>query len=97
MIFTFQECGACRTCEIACSYRFTGEFNHTLSAIRVIDAPDGDGFAIDLNGTSGVNGRFICDACKNEDEPYCMRYCHKREELRAILNQYIEKVQKECK
>lgn len=91
MVFAFDECGACKTCEIACSYRFTGEFNHKLSALEVIDNPEGDGFAVDLNETPGRNGRFVCDGCKDAEEPFCLRYCHKREELRQIIEEYRKK------
>lgn len=89
MVFPFKECGACRTCEIACSYKHTGEFNHKVSSLEVLENKDDQGFSIKiLEKPEGE--RYACDGCVGEKMPACMVYCHKKDELRVILDKFLE-------
>lgn len=89
MDFTMKECAGCTTCEIACSYRHTGEFNHNVSSIQIIVNQEEPGYKVRLT-TDASTGRIPCDGCKDvEGEALCMRYCHKRDDLKIILDQFI--------
>ena len=87
MIFNLEGCGGCNTCEIACSYRFTGIFNHHKSAIVILETEDKVGFNVELIDKEGT-GRFVCDACQDLDEPVCVQYCHKADELKKMIQEY---------
>lgn len=91
MKFEFTDCGGCTTCQLACSYKHTGAFQPDGSSIQ-IQCKEDYGFEVEIaEETDGK--RFACDGCKNlEDggQPMCVRYCHKREDLIAIIDQYCE-------
>lgn len=87
MDFKMAECGGCTTCEIACSYRHTKEFNHLISSIEIVELENEQGYAVRLT-EDGALGRIPCDGCIGT-EPMCLMYCPKREELREILDQFI--------
>jgi Fe-S-cluster-containing hydrogenase component 2 len=89
MDIAMQECGGCLTCEMACSYKQTGEFNHHISGIEILKNKEGKGYIVRLIEDSS-EGRISCDACVDlEGGPMCMRYCHKREDLKVIIDQFI--------
>lgn len=92
MDFEMKECGGCTTCEIACSYKQAQEFNHAVSSIEIIRNQDGPGYKVRLLEDS-TTGRPPCDGCRELDgDPLCMRYCHKPEDLKAIIDQFAAKV-----
>ena len=90
MIFKMASCGGCRTCEIACSFKHTGEFKPSASSIKILDREDGLGFRVCLfeNSTEKSNA---CDGCANLDEPLCLQYCEKREDLEKILQDFLKR------
>jgi len=90
MIFPFKECGACRTCELACSYRKSGDFNPRVSAIEILENSDEPGFSVRLVDEPGGK-RYICDGCPDDETPMCMEYCNKYQQLRRILDDYLER------
>ena len=88
MDFDMKDCGGCITCEIACSYKHKGEFNHLLSSIEIVEKKDEPGYKVRLIEDPS-SGRIPCDACVNcDDEPMCMKYCPKKEQLEDILNRF---------
>jgi carbon-monoxide dehydrogenase iron sulfur subunit len=80
MIFDFPDCGGCRTCELACSFHFTKEFNDKNSAIKIVEKEKG-GFL--------VNFLDKCDSCLNKEEPLCIQYCKESEKLKELLDKYV--------
>jgi Fe-S-cluster-containing hydrogenase component 2 len=94
MIFEMASCGGCRTCEIACSFKHTGEFAPSVSSIKILDKEDGLGYRVCLIPVSNVMSR-ACDGCKELDEPLCIQYCVKGEDLRKILDTFMEKTKSE--
>jgi Fe-S-cluster-containing hydrogenase component 2 len=90
MLFDMPSCGGCRTCEIACSFKHKGEFVPTVSSIKILDKEDELGFVVSLLEES--DGQSIaCDCCKELDEPLCLQYCEKSEDLKEMLGQFMEK------
>ena len=90
MDYELEGCGGCKTCEIACSFKHTGSFNHSISSIEIVEREDGKGYFIRIHDDSS-SGRIPCDGCLDVDgEPMCVVYCHKREGLLEIINQFIE-------
>ena len=73
---------------MACSYRFTGEFNVNIAAIRIIEREDRMGFDVEL--VDDPNEPFQCDGCVDYDIPYCVQFCHLRDELQRLINQFLE-------
>lgn len=88
MKFDLKDCGGCKTCKLACSYRFTGGFSFDSSAIDIIEKTDGPGRYVILNGkNSGF--RYICDGCKDLTGPMCIQYCHLRDELKECIKEFL--------
>ena len=60
-------CSGCRTCELACSFHHSGIFSPELSSIKISKS----------NRTGIIRWHLdsSCDACKNEDQPFCVKYC----------------------
>jgi Fe-S-cluster-containing hydrogenase component 2 len=88
MIFPFDKCGGCRTCEIACSFKFNGVFNHFLSAMQVVE--QSDGYSL-LFSEGELPGGFVCDGCKGLDTPMCVEYCNDQEELKEIIQSFLDR------
>lgn len=95
MDYTMAECAGCLTCEIACSYKHNKEFNHLISSIEIVELENEQGYKVRLIEDSST-GRIPCDGCLGlDDEPMCVSYCPKRQELKAILDQFItERIKK---
>ena len=83
-----KECGGCQTCEIACSFRQTGEFNNLVSSIEIIELVEKPGYKVRIHQES--SGRRIkCDGCiKETGEPLCVQYCRQPEKLLNIINDF---------
>jgi Fe-S-cluster-containing dehydrogenase component len=88
MRFEMKDCGGCRTCAMACSYKFTGEFNSDHAAIRIIEREDGMGFDVELIDDEGEE--YLCDGCLEYDTPLCVQFCHFKEELTSFINILLE-------
>lgn len=88
MIFEMPSCGACRTCEMACSFHHTLEFNPACSSLKILEKPGGDGFLVDLLEESG-DGRQACDGCLGLDIPLCMQYCCQIDDLKNIIDIFL--------
>lgn len=90
MLFKLEGCGGCRTCEIACSFKLTGEFNHQAAGIEIVEQENGVGFDVRLlDHPEGT--RLACDGCKDLKEPFCLSYCHQRIELQRIIEEFKKK------
>jgi len=61
LILKPEKCVNCRTCELVCSYAHFGQFNPTLSAVKVIDFPE-----------DVVTVPVMCLQC---DDPACEKVC----------------------
>lgn len=85
MIFEMPMCNGCRTCEMACSFKHSGEFNPSMSAIKVSDKGEGRGFSISLAEVSGGDN-FVCVACRE-----CTQYCPAAGDLGEIIQEFERK------
>ncbi len=95
MDFKLDDCGGCTTCEIACSLKQTGQFNHGISGIQIVEEKDGQGYFVRIIEDPST-GRIPCDGCMDIDgDPMCVRYCHKADELRGIISKFIDARKKE--
>lgn len=94
MIFDMPECGGCRTCEIACSFKQMGKFNADVSSLQVLYRDDGPGYRIRLVEDGEDSVRFSCDLCQDREIPECMEYCHEKEKLKEILINFGKKTGK---
>jgi len=83
-------CGGCRTCEMACSYHHTGEFNPARSSFIIVEKEDEAGYVLQLL-EQATGGAIACDGCQGLDEPLCLQYCREHEELLPIMTQFFEK------
>lgn len=85
MVFEMEDCGGCRTCELACGYHHTGVFNPSKSSLRVINrSDDKPGFLIyiQLDNEDNIIG---CDGCNDLKQPMCIKYCHKDDVLLTMI------------
>lgn len=85
MIFDMPMCNGCRTCEMACSFKHSGEFNPSISAIKVLEKGDGRGFSICLAEKSDGNS-LACVACRE-----CARYCPAAGDLGKMIQDFERK------
>ncbi len=90
MVFDMPTCGGCRTCEIACSFHHRGEFNPSISSIRILEKASGPGFIVMLV-EQGEGLEIACDLCKGLEIPLCMEYCGEKEELEKMLKELKRK------
>ncbi len=88
MIFDMPTCGACRTCEMACSYHHRGIFNPSMSSIKIKDKEMGKGFSVEIVGI-GDETRIACDGCDGRDGPLCLVFCEEKEELEKMIKEYM--------
>ena len=90
MIFDMDTCGGCRTCEIACSFHHSGEFNPSISSIKILDKAGTAGYNVVLLEENSDEGK-ACDGCQGLEEPLCMEYCKEKEDLREMLDTLTDK------
>ncbi len=88
MIFEMASCSGCKTCEMACSIKNTGEFSPAKSAIRILDKEDGPGFLISLE-EQDEGMRRACVGCQE-----CVQYCPAGEDLKQIIAEFMEQREK---
>lgn len=89
MNFDMPTCGACRTCEIACSFHHTGEFIPSLSSIKIHEKDSGGGYTIVLLEEDSDLGK-ACDGCVELKEPLCMEVCKEKELLEEMIHQVLQ-------
>lgn len=77
-------CGGCRTCEMVCSFHHTGDYNPSLSSIRILERDNGAGFLVLLLEEKSAGG-FACDQCRGLDRPLCLQVCREEDDLADIL------------
>ena len=90
MVFEMPSCGGCRTCEMACSFKQTGQFQPQKSIIRILEKDDFAGYLVSFSEES-PGYPVSCRNCETDEVPLCMVYCRKREDLAAILREYLGK------
>jgi Fe-S-cluster-containing dehydrogenase component len=90
MIFEMEKCGGCRTCEIACSFHHRGEFNPSVSSIKILDKEGGAGYHVLLLEEDGEMG-LACDGCRGLKEPLCMDYCKEKDQLGEMIKALLAK------
>jgi len=88
MEFEMRSCGGCRTCEIACSFKHTGEFIPSKSSIKILDKEDGEGLIVYLVDKTDEDN-IACDGCKDLDIPMCVEVCEKEDDLKNILKEFL--------
>ena len=71
-----EACTGCLICELTCSFHHTREFSRTHSSIKVkksiFDGEKGAEIIIYSEDNGFVS---VCDSCKGEDSPLCIRLC----------------------
>jgi Fe-S-cluster-containing hydrogenase component 2 len=77
-------CGGCRTCEMVCSFHHTGEYNPSLSSIKIREKDNGTGYLVLLLEEKSTEG-FACDQCQGLDKPLCLKVCREENDLANIL------------
>jgi Fe-S-cluster-containing hydrogenase component 2 len=92
MIFDMLMCGACRTCEMVCSFHHIGEFRPSVSSIKILDKAYGQGHRVQLY-EEGDDNSFACDGCAGLREPFCVQQCREREKLANIIAEFLAKGQ----
>ena len=80
-------CGGCRTCEMACSFHHTGEYNPSVSSIKIQEKESGAGYFVLLIEKSGPEG-FACDQCRGLARPLCIKVCREENDLADILKKF---------
>ena len=88
--FEMPTCGGCRTCEMACSFHHTRQFNPAVSSIKILNVEGPAPFRVWLvrdGEADGIAG-IPCDVCRELPEPLCLQFCRKRDELKAILDEF---------
>ncbi len=88
MLFELKDCGGCSTCAMACSYKFTRDFNYHNAAINIIEREDHTGFNVEL--IDDIDAPFRCDGCVDYDTPLCVQFCHFKDELRGFIDLLLE-------
>jgi len=88
MKFDMPECGGCRTCELACSFRHTGAFSYAASSLRVLEKDDRHGYTLELLGVC-QGERFACDGCVELDTAACVLHCREAERLEEIIQRFV--------
>lgn len=93
--YRLENCGGCITCEMACSLKQTGQFNHQLSSIHIVRDEEQMENRVRLFFDSDL-GRIPCNGCVDIDgDPMCVQYCHERMDLREIIHAFIQETTRE--
>ena len=89
-VFDMPLCGGCRTCEMACSFHHKGEFEPAISSIRILNEEGKVPYRVWLirEGEECKIEGIPCDGCKNLEEPLCLQFCRKKEDLKKILEEF---------
>jgi Fe-S-cluster-containing hydrogenase component 2 len=92
MIFEMPSCGGCKTCEMACSYKHSGEFKPEISSIQILEKENELGYSV-LIIEDDADERRACDNCNGQDIPFCVLFCEKSEDLKEILERHRKKLE----
>ena len=87
MKYDMPTCGGCRTCEMLCSFHHTGEYNPSVSSIRILEKEGTAGYAVLLIEENGPDG-FACDLCRGLTRPLCVKVCREENDLAGILQKH---------
>jgi len=69
-----EKCTGCRLCEVACSYHHSRVFSRKMGSIKVL-RNEREGKMMPILYKVEHDGYKACDRCKNEKEPFCVKYC----------------------
>jgi Fe-S-cluster-containing hydrogenase component 2 len=88
--FDMPLCGGCRTCEMACSFHHKKEFDPSISSIRILNEAGKVPYRVWLvrKGEEPMIAGVPCDGCKDQEEPLCLQFCRKKDELKKILEEF---------
>ena len=87
MMFEMAACTGCRTCEMSCSFKHTGEFRPKLAAISIVEKPNEAGFLISIDSqTPDTQGQIHCMGCLE-----CLKYFPADEALKKIIVRFLKK------
>ena len=67
IVHDHSKCYSCKACQLACSYHHTGSFWPEKSSIRVSRNTH--------NGKMFWQVDSTCYECKNEEKPFCVKFC----------------------
>jgi hypothetical protein len=75
---------------MACSFHHKGEFNPAVSSIKIVNGEGEIPFRVWLvREEEGQRiTRIPCDRCKDLEEPLCLQFCRKKDELKKILDEF---------
>ena len=90
MVFEMANCGACKTCEIACCFHHTGEFGPSPTSFRVAENREGKGYLISISEEK-QGDEVACDGCQGLDVPLCVEVCEHAEDLKKIISQFMQR------
>ena len=69
-----EKCGACRICELVCSYHHTKIFGRRPSSIEIYKEPATGDVEFCIHEMDG-EGHHACDLCADEPIPLCVKWC----------------------
>jgi len=69
-----DRCTGCRTCELVCTFHFTGTFGRKAGAIEV-HRNEEEGEFLPVIHKNRMHLRKACDLCADEKTPLCVKYC----------------------
>jgi len=70
-----------------CSFHHTGEYNPSVSSIKIMEKENGAGYFVWLIEKSGPEG-FACDQCLGLTRPLCVKVCREENDLVGILKNF---------
>jgi Fe-S-cluster-containing hydrogenase component 2 len=94
MIFDFENCGGCKTCELSCSFERTGAFNHHCASMRVIE--NERTYRVEFFEKDEGDHK-ACDGCAGLEEPLCATYCHDPDQMKKLVEKFMEHMSQEEK
>jgi hypothetical protein len=75
---------------MACAFKHKGEFIPSISSIKILEKETEPGFVVSIAERSDESG-LACNCFKNNENPLCLQYCIKNEDLAKILQEFVEK------
>ena len=61
MLFKMDQCGGCRTCELACGYHHEGVFRPAMSSIKIVEKECEPGYAVMFEEETTGSTRHVMD------------------------------------
>jgi len=81
---------------MVCAFHHTGEYNPSVSSIRIREKESGAGYFVVLLEDDGPEG-FACDRCRGLARPMCAKVCREEKDLSSILELFGTLARKEKK